>query len=159
MLRPLTQPCCSRQLMKGILAMERRPKVLSRRLIQINVRPAKVGHSLLAAPRLLVAPGVFELQIKEVSSMQAKDIMTTNVISVSEDTSVHEIVGLLLKNRISAVPVIDSARKVVGISARGTSFAPRRRAAPERGVRGGWRRSLSASRSTTKRHMAAPLAR
>src|SRR6516164_1831514 len=47
--------------------------------------------------------------------MQAKDIMTVNVISVSEDTPVHEIVSLLLKYRISAVPVIDGARKVVGI--------------------------------------------
>jgi CBS domain-containing protein len=47
--------------------------------------------------------------------MHAKDIMTVNVITVSEDTPVHEIVGLLLKYRISAVPVIGSAQKVVGI--------------------------------------------
>src|SRR5271167_1630089 len=51
--------------------------------------------------------------------MQAKDIMTANVISVSADTPVHEIVGLLLKYRISAVPVIDSARKVLGIVSEG----------------------------------------
>ena len=51
--------------------------------------------------------------------MQAKDIMTVNVITVSEDTPVHEIVGLLLKYRISAAPVIDSARKVLGIVSEG----------------------------------------
>jgi CBS domain-containing protein len=51
--------------------------------------------------------------------MRAKDIMTVNVISVSEDTPVHKIVGLLLKYRISAVPVVDSARKVVGIVSEG----------------------------------------
>src|SRR6516164_5712744 len=51
--------------------------------------------------------------------MQAKDIMTVNVITVSEETPVHEIVSLLLKYRISAVPVIDSARKVVGIVSEG----------------------------------------
>ena len=51
--------------------------------------------------------------------MQAKDIMTVNVISVSEDTPVHEIVSLLLKYRISAVPVIDGAGKVVGIVSEG----------------------------------------
>jgi CBS domain-containing protein len=51
--------------------------------------------------------------------MQAKDIMTVNVISVSEETPVHEIVSRLLKYRISAVPVIDSARKVVGIVSEG----------------------------------------
>ena len=56
--------------------------------------------------------------------MQAKDIMTVNVISVSEDSPVHEVVGLLLKNRISAVPVIDSARKVVGIVSEGDLLRP-----------------------------------
>jgi CBS domain-containing protein len=52
-------------------------------------------------------------------SMQAKDIMTGNVITVSEDAPVHEIVSLLLKYRISAVPVIDSAQRVVGIVSEG----------------------------------------
>jgi CBS-domain-containing membrane protein len=51
--------------------------------------------------------------------MQAKDITTGNVITVSEDTPVHEIVSLLLKYRISAVPVIDGAQKVVGIVSEG----------------------------------------
>ena len=51
--------------------------------------------------------------------MQAKDIMTANVITVLEDTPVHEIVGLLLKYRISAVPVIDRTQKVVGIVSEG----------------------------------------
>ncbi len=56
--------------------------------------------------------------------MRAKDIMTTNVISVSEDTPVHEVVGLLLKYRISALPVVDSARKVVGIVSEGDLLRP-----------------------------------
>ena len=47
--------------------------------------------------------------------MQAKDVMTTNVISVSENSPIHEVVRLLLKYRISAVPVIDRTRKIVGI--------------------------------------------
>lgn len=47
--------------------------------------------------------------------MQAKDVMTVNVISVSEDSPIHEVVRLMLRYRISAVPVIDHARKVVGI--------------------------------------------
>jgi len=51
--------------------------------------------------------------------MQAKDIMTVNVVTVSEDTPVHEIVSVLLRYRISAVPVIDGARKVVGIVSEG----------------------------------------
>jgi CBS domain-containing protein len=56
--------------------------------------------------------------------MQAKDIMTANVISVSEDTPVHEIVRLLLKYRISAVPVVDGAGQVVGIVSEGDLLRP-----------------------------------
>jgi CBS domain-containing protein len=65
--------------------------------------------------------------------MQAKDVMTVNVVSVSEDTPVHEIVRLLLKYRISAVPVVDSARKVVGIVSEGDLLRPE-------GTSAGWRK-------------------
>ena len=66
-------------------------------------------------------------------SMRAKDVMTVNVISVSETTPVHKIVQLMLKYHISAVPVIDDARNVVGIVSEGdllvseTTSAGRRR--------------------------------
>jgi CBS domain-containing protein len=56
--------------------------------------------------------------------MQAKDVMTVNVISVSEDTPVHEVVALLLKHRISAVPVVDEVRNVVGIVSEGDLLRP-----------------------------------
>ena len=78
--------------------------------------------------------------------MQAKDIMTVNVISVSEDTPVHEVVGLLLKHRISAVPVVDGTRKVVGIVSEGDLLRPEGTSRAGRGVRGGWRRSSPARR-------------
>jgi CBS domain-containing protein len=65
--------------------------------------------------------------------MQAKDVMTMNVVSVSEDTPVHEIIRMLLKYRISAVPVIDSVRKVVGIVSEGDLLRPE-------GTSGGWRK-------------------
>ena len=56
--------------------------------------------------------------------MQAKDIMTTKVVSVSEDTPIHEVVGLLLNHAISAVPVVDSARRVVGMVSEGDLLRP-----------------------------------
>ena len=56
--------------------------------------------------------------------MQAKDVMTAKVVSVSKDTPVHEVVGLLLKYRISAVPVIDEARQVLGIVSEGDLLRP-----------------------------------
>jgi len=51
--------------------------------------------------------------------MHAIDVMTTNVISVREETSVREIAGLMLKHRISALPVIDADQRVVGIVSEG----------------------------------------
>ena len=56
--------------------------------------------------------------------MKTQDVMTTNVVSVSEDTPIHEIVGLLLKHRISAVPVVDAAQNVVGMLSEGDLLRP-----------------------------------
>ena len=51
--------------------------------------------------------------------MQAKDVMTTPVISVTEQTRVHDVVRLLLEHRISALPVIDAQQRVVGMVSEG----------------------------------------
>jgi CBS domain-containing protein len=47
--------------------------------------------------------------------MQAKEIMTTSVITVAPDTPVAEIARLLREKHISGAPVVDKAGKVVGI--------------------------------------------
>ncbi len=44
-----------------------------------------------------------------------KDVMTENVISVTDTTPYKEIVQLLAQHAVSAVPVVDSARKVIGV--------------------------------------------
>lgn len=51
--------------------------------------------------------------------MQASDVMTRNVISVSPDSEVREIASLLLEHGISAVPVVNAAGKVLGIVSEG----------------------------------------
>jgi CBS-domain-containing membrane protein len=56
--------------------------------------------------------------------MQAKDVMTAKVVSVSKDTPIHEVVGLLLKYGISAVPVIDGTRQLVGMVSEGDLLRP-----------------------------------
>ena len=56
--------------------------------------------------------------------MQARDVMTVNVISVKEDAPIHEVVSLLLKHRISAVPVVDAAQRVIGIVSEGDLIRP-----------------------------------
>jgi CBS domain-containing protein len=50
--------------------------------------------------------------------MQAKDIMSANVITISPDTHVGEIVRILLGHHISGLPVVDQGR-VVGMVGEG----------------------------------------
>jgi CBS-domain-containing membrane protein len=52
-------------------------------------------------------------------AMQASDVMTTSVVTVKSDTPVADIAAALLKNRISAVPVVDAERRVLGIVSEG----------------------------------------
>ncbi|MEF2554225.1 CBS domain-containing protein [Aurantimonas sp. A2-1-M11] len=51
--------------------------------------------------------------------MQAKDVMTDEVIAARPGATVAEIAELLLKHRISAVPILDDADRVVGIVSEG----------------------------------------
>jgi len=51
--------------------------------------------------------------------MHAADIMTRNVITVGPKTEVREIVDLMLKNHISAVPVLDDSGRVIGMVSEG----------------------------------------
>jgi CBS domain-containing protein len=51
--------------------------------------------------------------------MEAHDVMTTNVISVTPDANIREAAKLLIDHRISAVPVIDRSGKLVGIISEG----------------------------------------
>jgi CBS domain-containing protein len=51
--------------------------------------------------------------------MKAADVMATNVITVRSDASVETVAETLLANKISAVPVVDDAGKVLGIVSEG----------------------------------------
>ncbi len=51
--------------------------------------------------------------------MRAMDVMTTNVITVSPDTSVQEVATLLSERGISGVPVVDAENRLVGIVSEG----------------------------------------
>ena len=52
-------------------------------------------------------------------TMQVRDVMTRNVISVAPNQSVLEAAQLMLQNRISGLPVVDAQGKVVGIVTEG----------------------------------------
>jgi CBS domain-containing protein len=51
--------------------------------------------------------------------MKAADVMVSNVISVGPQASVQEVADLLLRNRISAAPVIGPEGELVGIVSEG----------------------------------------
>jgi len=51
--------------------------------------------------------------------MQAKDVMTRNVISVQNDDQVIKAARLMLQNRISGLPVLDKDGELVGVVSEG----------------------------------------
>jgi CBS domain-containing protein len=51
--------------------------------------------------------------------MQAADVMTTSVITVTSDTSVQDLAALLGRHGISGVPVVDAADALIGIVSEG----------------------------------------
>ena len=51
--------------------------------------------------------------------MRARDVMVSPVITVKPSSSVREVAQTLLKERISAVPVVDDQGKLVGIISEG----------------------------------------
>lgn len=61
--------------------------------------------------------------------MRARDVMTSELIVVQPQTSVEEVANLLIEKRISAVPVVDEQRRMVGIVSEDDLF-PRERCAP-----------------------------
>ncbi len=76
--------------------------------------------------------------------MQAADVMTLEVVTVAPDTSVQTIAELLLKHRISAVPVVDAERRVVGLVSEGDLM---RRLEGDDGRRRSWWLDLFSSSS------------
>jgi len=46
--------------------------------------------------------------------MNARDVMTRDVVSVASDTPMRKIAALLLEKRISAVPVVDGSGAPIG---------------------------------------------
>jgi CBS-domain-containing membrane protein len=57
--------------------------------------------------------------MSDTAAMKVAEIMKKAVVAVGPETSVSEIVDLLLAHEISAVPVIDEERHVLGIVSEG----------------------------------------
>lgn len=48
-------------------------------------------------------------------SVTVRDVMTTRVVAVRKDASFKEMAAMLRSSRISAFPVVDDARRVIGV--------------------------------------------
>lgn len=64
--------------------------------------------------RVSTSPGV-PVQPAEPPVTRVEKIMTTEVVSVRQDTSVSRIARLMYEKAISAIPVVDEGERVVGI--------------------------------------------
>lgn len=51
--------------------------------------------------------------------MKAKDVMTCNVISVDPETPVRTVAWLMIEHHISAVPVVDEDKHIIGMVSEG----------------------------------------
>jgi CBS domain-containing protein len=51
--------------------------------------------------------------------MKAADVMVRNVITIGPNATVGEVADLLVTHRISAMPVVDAAGKIVGVVSEG----------------------------------------
>lgn len=74
------------------------------------------------------------MDTKTLAELRARDVMTADVVSVSETTSVRELVSLLREHDVSGAPVVDEGGKLVGVvSATDAAAAsePRASVAPE----------------------------
>lgn len=47
--------------------------------------------------------------------LKAKEIMTTDVVSVTKETPIYEAMELLIKNEITGMPVVDDNMTLVGV--------------------------------------------
>lgn len=46
---------------------------------------------------------------------RARDVMVTDLVTVGPHTPLEEVIGLLMRHRISGVPVVDGERRLLGI--------------------------------------------
>ena len=67
--------------------------------------------------------------------MQARDVMTKAVVTVTPETQIGKIATLLLEERISGVPVVDETGSVVGMVTEGDLLKSN---APDREKRREW---------------------
>jgi acetoin utilization protein AcuB len=86
--------------------------VLDRRGGLVGMVSDRDLHSV-TIPRLMEAEQAMELRAALEASVAT--IMSPNVISVGEDATLADVVGLMLEKKIGALPVLNGSGRLVGI--------------------------------------------
>jgi CBS domain-containing protein len=68
-----------------------------------------------AKARMLTAPSKPTIQKSEEVQMKIRDLMTTDVVTVTPDTTLKDAAALLVERRISGLPVVDASGRVLGV--------------------------------------------
>lgn len=55
----------------------------------------------------LESPRKFDEQLRKATGASVGDIMTTDVVTVREDTTIEDIAGLMVRRKINRLPVVD----------------------------------------------------
>jgi CBS domain-containing protein len=66
----------------------------------------------------LESPKKLEEEIKKITAVEVKDLMTKEVFTVQEDSDISEVATLMAEKRINRVPVV-KGEEIVGIISRG----------------------------------------
>lgn len=61
----------------------------------------------------------FQKETEEITSLQVRDVMNTDPLTLSDTASLEEVVAAFRDHhRVNPIPVVDSGRKVVGVVSR-----------------------------------------
>lgn len=65
----------------------------------------------------LESPRKFEEQLRKATGTKVSEIMTRDVVTVTEDTPLHELAAIMVEKKVKRLPVVDGGR-LVGIVTR-----------------------------------------
>ncbi|MGI5843582.1 MAG: CBS domain-containing protein [Candidatus Xenobium sp.] len=82
-------------------------------------RPHLPPHiEVLGSIFYLQTPGRIEKLMRRITGTVARDIMSTKVVSVTEDTLIEDVASLMIERKVRRIPVVSEGRPV-GIVTRG----------------------------------------
>ena len=60
----------------------------------------------------------FDEEMQKILATEARDLMTSNVVSITDDASVQALATLMIKKEVNPVPVVNKAGELVGVVSR-----------------------------------------